>query len=228
MTTVLLAGASGLIGAQVLQALLDHPAVARVQVLARRPLPVTHAKLSVQVLPLSQWSTWQVPARVDVGISCLGTTIRQAGSQAAFRAVDQDAVLALADLALAAGARRFLSVSAIGVSPQASTFYNRVKGEVEQALSTRTGAHGFQSLVLLQPSLLTGEREAFRLGERVAELLLKPLSPLLRGAWADYRPIAASTVARALVAAALAPADAYPGVVRLTGRTLTTLSQGAC
>lgn len=227
MTTVLLAGATGLIGAQVLQDLLASAAVGHVHVVSRRALPQTHAKLTVHVLPLSDWSSWQVPASVDVGISCLGTTLRQAGSQAAFRAVDQDAVLALADLALAAGAHRFLSVSAIGVSPQARTFYNRVKGEVEQALSTRTGAHGFHSLVLLQPSLLTGAREEFRLGERAADWLLRPLAPLLRGRWADYRPIAAHTVARALVAAALAPGNEFSGVVRLTGRALTSLSQGA-
>jgi uncharacterized protein YbjT (DUF2867 family) len=154
-----------------------------------------------------QWHTVdfaQLPALPAAGLAfcCLGTTIRQAGSQAAFRAVDFDAVLAFARAAQAAGVRHFAVVSALGASPRAAGFYNRVKGEMEQAI----GALGFGSVVIARPSLLAGDRAALgqppRTAERLALWLTTPIAGLIP---ASVRPINAQTVARAMIAASRQP-----------------------
>jgi uncharacterized protein YbjT (DUF2867 family) len=129
---------------------------------------------------------------------CLGTTIKQVGSQAAFRAVDFDAVLAFATAARAAGVQRFGVVSSLGANPRAAAFYNRVKGEMEAAV----GALGFDGVVIARPSLLAGDRAALgqpaRTGEWLALLLSSPLAALIPK---SVRPIAARTVARGMLAA---------------------------
>jgi uncharacterized protein YbjT (DUF2867 family) len=136
-----------------------------------------------------------LPAHDDVYIA-LGTTIKQAGSQAAFRAVDVDAVLACARAARAAGATRLALVSALGADAGSRVFYNRVKGEVEAAVA----ALGFDAVVIAQPSLLLGDRAALgqpaRLGEQLGIRLLTPFLGLIP---ATARPIRADVVARALV-----------------------------
>jgi uncharacterized protein YbjT (DUF2867 family) len=140
-----------------------------------------------------------------VAFCALGTTIKVAGSQAAFRAVDFDAVLAFAQAAKAAGVRTFAAVSALGASATSSNFYSRVKGEAEAAL----GALGFETLILARPSLLVGDRAALgqpeRFGEKLGLAISRPLGPLIPAAW---RPIRGETVARALLRAA---ATATPG-----------------
>jgi uncharacterized protein YbjT (DUF2867 family) len=191
--TALLAGATGLIGGQILEALLADPGVAKVQVLVRRPLGTSHAKLSVDVVDFSR-----LPAveRVDEVYLALGTTIRVAGSREAFRAVDLDANLAVARAAVAAGAKRVALVSAVGASAQSPVFYNRVKGELEDALK----AMNLGALVIAQPGLLLGDRKALnqpsRIGEELATPFLKLLSPILPGA---FRPVDAKAVAQSLV-----------------------------
>ena len=138
-----------------------------------------------------------LPAAIEAWC-CLGTTIKQAGSQAAFRAVDFDAVLAFAGAARAAGVQRFGVVSSLGANPRATAFYNRVKGEMEAAV----GALGFASVVIARPSLLAGDRAALgqptRTGERLALLLSTPVAALIPK---SVRPIAARTVARGMLAA---------------------------
>lgn len=220
MSRILIAGASGAIGRLALARLLADSRVSAVHVVARRALAIDHDKLSQHIMPLSELDVFMPDFQVDVAINSLGTTIRTAGSQAAFRAIDQDAVLAFARLARRAGADHFLSVSAIGASPRAASFYSRVKGEVEVALE----AMDFAALTLLQPSLLLGPREESRPAEAVAKVLARPLGPLLRGALAAYRPIEADDVAAALAAAALAPAS---GVSRLTWTGMMRLARRA-
>jgi uncharacterized protein YbjT (DUF2867 family) len=150
-----------------------------------------------------------------------GTTIKQAGSQPAFRAVDFDAVLAFARAAQAAGVKRFAVVSSLGASPRASGFYSRVKGEMEAALS----ALGFDSLVIARPSLLAGDRAALgqpvRGAERLALALTAPFS-----AWLPkgVRPVPAEIVARGMVAALK---EARPGVRIVESAELHTLGAPA-
>ncbi|HEY0710746.1 MAG TPA: NAD(P)H-binding protein [Polyangia bacterium] len=143
---------------------------------------------------------------VTAALCALGTTIKKAGSQAAFRAVDHDAVIAFATWARAAGATRFVVVSSVGADAGASNFYLRVKGEMEAGLR----ALGFSRLVILRPSFLKGDRQERRLGESIAGVLFPVVQPLLAGSLRRYRSIDATTVARAMVAAATtdAPPDA--------------------
>ncbi len=197
MQRVMIVGASGFIGQRVLQALLNDPSIYEVHAFVRRPLPFTHARLQQHVQDLSRLPQLSPGFTADVAINCLGTTIKVAGSQEAFRAVDQDAVLAFAGLAQRVGAKHFLSVSAIGASPRSGNFYSRVKGEVEKSLR----GIGFEALTLLQPSLLTGQRQEFRLGERIGHWLSAPIAPLMIGPLAAYRPVSGDIVAQALVAA---------------------------
>jgi uncharacterized protein YbjT (DUF2867 family) len=193
---VLLAGATGLVGGQILQALLADPSVSEVHALSRRPLDIGHPKLRVHIVDVARMADSPALPPADEAYLAIGTTIKVAGSQAAFRAVDLDANLAVARAARAAGVRRIGLVSAAMASAASSTFYNRVKGELEDALK----AMDFQALVIAQPSLLLDYRDGLqqppRFGERLAIPFGKLLGPLLPGA---YRPVHARAVARALV-----------------------------
>ena len=196
MSKLLLIGATGMVGAKV-AALL--PAVS-LTILARRKVDVAIGTL-VHAAPTDQWSEIIASARADLFINCLGTTIKQAGSQAAFRAVDHDLVLAAAGAARAAGARHCISVSSVGASAKAANFYLRTKGEVEAGL----GALGFDRLDILRPGLLTGERAGpARPGEALAMLAAPLTDLLLQGALRRYRSVSADKVAGAIEALAAA------------------------
>lgn len=191
--TALLAGATGLVGREILHGLLADPTVASVHVLARRPFAASHPKLTVVVVDFTALPA--LPA-CDEAYLALGTTIKVAGSQPAFRAVDFDASLAVAVAAQVAGARRLGLVSAMGADPRSRIFYNRVKGELEEAV----GALGYAGVVIARPSVLAGERASLgqppRRGEQLALKVSRWLKPLIP---ADYRSIAAADVARALL-----------------------------
>ena len=182
---ILLAGASGLTGEHLLDRLLNEPTVSRVLAPSRKPL-AEHPHLEnpvgepAQVLP-------QLSGQVDIAFCCLGTTIKKAGSEAAFRAVDLDMVVAFANRARELGARHLIVISAIGADPKSSVFYNRVKGEMEQAVR----AQDWPQLTLVRPSLLLGDR----LEPRLAEQLAGPLSRLIPG---KYHGIEVCDLARAM------------------------------
>lgn len=190
---VLLAGATGLVGGLILQALLADRTVTEVHALARRPLSVRHSKLHVHIVDFSRLPP--LPQTDEVYLA-LGTTSKVAGSQAAFRAVDLEANLAVAKAAFAAGARRVGLVSAAAANSKSSMFYNRVKGELEDALK----AIAQTALVIARPSLLLDYRDGLqqppRIGERIAIPIAKLLAPLLPKA---YRPVRARAVAQSLV-----------------------------
>lgn len=190
---VLLAGSTGLVGGLLLKALLADPSVSELHALSRRPLSISHSKLTLHLVDFTRLST--LPPTDEVYLA-LGTTIKVAGSQAAFRAVDLEANLAVAKAAVAAGARRIGLVSAAGANAQSSTFYNRVKGELEDTLK----ALDLATLVIARSSLLLDYRDGLqqppRLGERIAIPIAKLLKPLLPG---TYRPVHAQAVAQALV-----------------------------
>jgi uncharacterized protein YbjT (DUF2867 family) len=200
MADALLAGATGLIGRALAQ---GWAGPGTLHLLVRRPLAAPSALTCVHVVDFGALPP--LPPAQDAYCT-LGTTIKTAGSEAAFRAVDFDAVLAFARAARAAGVRRFAVVSALGADAQARIFYNRVKGEMEVALATV----GFERLVIARPSLLAGDRATLgqpaRPAERLALALTRPLAGVIPKAW---RPIEAATVARAL---RLEMADPAPGV----------------
>jgi uncharacterized protein YbjT (DUF2867 family) len=189
------AGATGLVGRAVLNRLLADSHYASVHAVGRRAPDAAHPRLVVHIV--SSFAETVLPRADDVFIA-LGTTIRTAGSREAFRAVDFDAVLALAKAARAAGCTRLGVVSAMGAHRSSAVFYNRVKGEMEAAVS----ALGFETVVIARPSLLAGDRaslkQAPRIGEQLALHAFRVVDALLP---ANYRAIDANVVAEALVTA---------------------------
>lgn len=195
MATALIAGASGLVGRELLTQLLAAAEYDRVIALGRRPLALTHPKLVQVTADFSALEKVTADLRCDDAFCCLGTTIKTAGSREAFRAVDHAAVLALAWAAQRNGARRFFLVSSLGADAGSRVFYTRVKGETEEALQVL----GFETLAIFRPSLLLGRRERPRLGERFMSAVLWLAEPLLIGRLRQYRPIEAGVVARAMM-----------------------------
>jgi uncharacterized protein YbjT (DUF2867 family) len=192
--TVALVGATGLVGREILRGLLADSSVSKIHVLVRRAFDVGDSKAASHVVDFRALPS--LPAIDEVYLG-LGTTIKVAGSQGAFRAVDYEANLAVAKSALAAGARRAGLVSAMGASVKSGVFYSRVKGELEDALS----ALAFEGLVIARPSVLAGDRAALgqpvRRGEGIGLAVSRALGPLIPR---NYRAIAAVDVAKALLA----------------------------
>jgi uncharacterized protein YbjT (DUF2867 family) len=187
MRTALLAGATGLVGGHLLRLLLDDPACRHVISLGRREIDLRHPKLEHRVVDFS--SIGDLP---DIGdaFCALGTTIKKAGSQDAFRAVDHDAVVALAEAAKRAGAGSFLHVTAMGANDRSRVFYNRVKGETERDVA----AVGIPTTVAFRPSILDGKRTESRPGEQAGLVVLRALAPVL----GRYGPSRAEDVALAM------------------------------
>ncbi len=206
MTTVALAGGSGVVGALTLRHLLAREQVRLVVAVSRRLLPGTDEKLVTRIV--GRWSeeaiASELPEGVAVAVSCLGTTMKQAGSKGAFRAVDHDAVVAFAAAARARGARRFLLVSSMGASARSRSFYLRTKGEAEEALARL----GYPQLTIVRPSFIDdqGARREFRLAERLGLPLARAVFSVL-GRRSRYAPISADVIARALVRLALDETD---------------------
>jgi uncharacterized protein YbjT (DUF2867 family) len=219
---VMLAGASGLTGAHTLDALLDAPDIARVLAVSRRPLGREHSRLANRIVQFQHMEAQLKGISADAALCCLGTTIRQAGSQERFRAVDIDAVLAFARTAKAANAKRFVVISAVGADPSAKNFYLRTKGEMEEELE----AVGFESLDILQPSVLLGWRKEMRPLELLACVFMPVVNPLLPGKYVPYRGISAATVGQAMLGATRSGRRGlqrytYAGIQALAGLTPT-------
>lgn len=199
MRKIVIAGATGLVGKQVVLELSGTDQV-ETHILVRSKQPRLPLGIIEHVADPADWRAEIAAIAPDIAISCLGTTMRTAGSKAAFRAVDHDLVLAVADAARAAGARQMIAISSVGAAATGGNFYLKTKGEVEQAMARLD----FERLDLLRPGLLTGgERPDNRPGESVA-ILLSPLTDLLMiGGLSRYRSIPALKVAQAIVSLAL-------------------------
>jgi len=182
---ILLAGATGLTGEHLLDRLLNEPTVSRVLAPTRRPL-AEHPRLENPVGELTSLLP-TLSGQVDIAFCCLGSTIKQAGSQDAFRAIDLDMVVAFGKRAREMGARHLLVISAINADPGSSVFYTRTKGEMELALK----AQDWPQLTIARPSLLVGNRNETRLAEQLAA----PIAKLIPG---KYGAIEACSLARAL------------------------------
>ncbi len=192
--TAWVAGGSGLVGGELVKQLLADEGVTSVVTVGRRKLPLEHAKLHQAVVDFAAPAGLEALPAPEVAFCSLGTTIKQAGSQEAFRAVDFDAVVAFARAARARGATTFVHVTALGADAKSSVFYNAVKGQVEKAVADL----GYARVVALRPSLLDGDRAESRPMERVALAVGRTLGPLL----GKYRPTPASAVAAAMFDAA--------------------------
>jgi uncharacterized protein YbjT (DUF2867 family) len=202
---ILLAGSTGLIGRQVAAGLAADPTlVGPVVVPVRRESGFSAANIVPVVAELANSASddvlesriREVAGGIDTYISCLGTTMKAAGSPAAFLAVDHELVLRLARIAKNLGAKHAILVSSVGASETSRNFYLRVKGEVEQHLFELV----FQRLDIVRPGLLLGARGESRLGERIAQIVAPLYNPLLGGKLTKYRAIESSVVASAIVA----------------------------
>jgi uncharacterized protein YbjT (DUF2867 family) len=194
----LVAGATGLVGQAVLAGLLTDKRYKAVHCVGRRPLGISHPKVISHVVDFNHLMSIPGLDQVDDVFITLGTTIKAAGSQKAFKAVDFEAIVAVAVVSKRLGATKLGVVSAMGADAASKVFYNRIKGEMEEAL----GRLGYSALVIARPSLLTGDRSALAQAARPAEKLgilamsfFKPLIP------ANYQAIGAGKVASALLRA---------------------------
>ena len=188
----LVAGASGLTGGYLLNLLLEAPEYREVIAYVRKHSGNRHPKLKEVIV---DWDMLQEPVVADDVYCCLGTTIKKAGSQEAFRKVDYDYPLQLAQIQFQGGSQQFLLVSAIGADAKSSIFYSRVKGELENALQ----AIGYTSLQIFRPSFIAGPRNESRPGERIGLAIFSFLSPLFIGPLKKYAPIHAEQIARAML-----------------------------
>jgi uncharacterized protein YbjT (DUF2867 family) len=192
--SALLVGATGLVGGELLTILLEQNRYEIVKVFTRKPLKVNHPKLKQIIVDFDNLHQYKEHFNVNDVYCCLGTTIKKAGSQAAFRKVDYEYPIGLVKLAEECTVEKFLIITAMGADRSSKVFYNRVKGEVEGKL--RNSA--IRTLHIFRPSLLLGEREEFRFGEKLAIILSPILSLAMVGSLRKYKPIQARNVAKAM------------------------------
>lgn len=196
--TAIIAGASGLVGGYCLRRLLASGLHEQVVAFVRGPLNVTHKRLQQRTVDFDRLGRMSAFPRAQDVFCCLGTTMKKAGSEEAFRKVDSEYVVRLAESSIRSGADRFYLVSAVGASPKSRVFYSRVKGEAEEAV----GRLGFGALHIFRPSFLVGSRAEKRPGEEFGIAAARLVSGVLFGPARKYRPILADTVARAMVVVA--------------------------
>lgn len=190
----LIVGATGLIGSELLKILLETEDYSKVVVMTRTPLSLNHTKLVEKLINFNNLEKYEADFAVDDVFCCLGTTIKKAKTMEAMYKVDVEYPLAVANLALAQGAKQFLVISAMNADPNSKLSYPKMKGELEQQLKTIP----FESLSILRPSLLLGERKEFRFGERVAGAIFKTIPFLFKGKLKKYKPIHGKDVALAM------------------------------
>ncbi|MDD3878066.1 MAG: oxidoreductase [Bacteroidales bacterium] len=192
--TAIIAGATGLTGSALLKVLLASDVYEKVIILSRRSIGFQHTKATELLVEFDKLSTYKNEMHADDIFCCLGTTIKKAKSKEAFKKVDFGYPLELAKITKTQGASRFMVVSSMGANPNSRIFYSHIKGTMEAALQEIN----FESLNIFRPSLLLGEREEFRFGERIGIGLYKLLSWLFIGGLKKYKGIQAEDVAKAM------------------------------
>lgn len=193
--TAIIIGASGLVGNEVLNLLLTNDTFNKVKVFVRKPLLVNHPKLEQHVIDFDLIYKSTDLVKGDVLFCCLGTTIKTAGSKEEFKKVDYAYPLAFAKIAKQNGVKKFILISSIGANSNTSNFYLKVKGDIEAELEKLK----FESLVIVRPSMLLGERKEFRLGESIGKAVMNLVSIFFIGKLKKYKAIEAKTVAKAMV-----------------------------
>jgi uncharacterized protein YbjT (DUF2867 family) len=207
LRTAVVLGATGLVGGRLLRLLANDSEVESVVALGRRASGLTQAdapKVRDVTVDLASPDAYREHLGVDCVFSALGTTIKKAGSEGAFRMVDLEYPLAVATAASAAGARRYVIVTAVGADATSGIFYNRVKGELEDALRQLRFERGLR---IVHPSILLGDRQESRPGEHVAAAFMRATAPLFAGGLKKWRAVDADDVAKAMVTAARSEGD---------------------
>jgi uncharacterized protein YbjT (DUF2867 family) len=209
----LIVGSTGLVGGHLLQELLTSEHFSEVESWIRKPTGTVHPKLKERIVDFDRLDRMEVTPATHV-FCCLGTTIKKAKSQEAFRRVDYRYVAELAALAMRSGSKVFTVVSSVGADPKSGNFYLRTKGEMEEAVKQS----GVPVVVILRPSMLMGERKEFRLGEQVGKWVMKAVHPLLLGSLRKYRGVGGADVARVMIRLSL---ESAPGVRIWEGDRIT-------
>lgn len=215
MKTGIIIGATGMVGRQLVKLILTDIRFKKVLIFGRRPIGIMDDKLEEHLINFENPDSWSHLVKGDVLFSTLGTTIKQAGSKEAQYIVDYSYQYQFAEAAAGNGVPVYVLVSSSGASPDSSIFYSRMKGELERDVKKLP----FQSITLLQPSLLVGPREKERIGEKIGYGLLKTFNAI--GLFKRYRPIHGEVVARAMINAGIA---AEPGIHTYTLDKVFTLA----
>ncbi|WP_212002703.1 NAD(P)H-binding protein [Chitinophaga sp. HK235] len=206
MKTAIVIGATGLTGTHLVSALLQDNSFSKVKVLVRKPWVHQRPGLESVIVDFEdEDSLAEAMQGGDMFFSCIGTTIRKAGTQENFRAVDFGITVRCARIAQSKGVPEFLMISSIGANPRSANFYLRTKGQTEEAVL----GMGFYGTYIFRPSFLIGQRSEFRFGEWLGKYLIQLFYFLLQGRWKKYRGIKAATVASAMVRVAK---QADPGI----------------
>jgi len=201
--SALIAGAGGLVGSHLLYCLLNAPEYNKITIIVRKSLGISHPKLTEAVINFNEMPKHADLFNVNDVFCCLGTTIKKAGSQDAFKKVDVDYPLSIGTQAKQYRVEKYLIVSSIGADFNSKVFYLRMKGLVEKSLTDM----GLQSLFIFRPSFLAGDRKEFRFGEKMAGAIYKGVSFLMVGGLKKYKSIEALTVAKAMYKAAQMPSE---------------------
>ena len=198
--TATVLGATGLIGEQLVQQLLNDPVFSKVRILVRRPVKLSHSKLEVQIVDFDDLVEFRSKlGKGDCIFCCIGTTQKKVkGDKDRYRKIDVDIPVNAAKMGKDAGYTSYLLVSSVGANAQAANFYLKLKGEVENEIA----AINFDSFHVFRPSILLGKRNEFRIGERVGKIVMQAVSGLLLGNLKKYRGIDRVVVAHAMAAAA--------------------------
>ena len=194
MKTAIIAGSTGLIGSQLLKNLLESNQYDKIIALVRKEIPINSPKLKQVIVDFNKLQLINDYLKCDDVFCCLGTTIKKAGSQAEFYKVDFQYCLNLAIESHKNGASNFYLVTALGANANSKVFYNMVKGKLENEINNI----GFNSFYIFRPSLLLGNRNEFRLGEKIMQMIMKPFSKLMFGSMKKYAAIESKQVAKAM------------------------------
>ena len=195
MKTALIIGSTGLIGSELLNLLLDSNDYLKVITFVKRDTGIKHPKLTQHIIDFDKPETYKELIVGDDFFCTIGTTIKKAGSKEAFRKVDFGYPKQFAAFALQNKVKNYLIISSLGANAKSGNFYLKTKGEIQDFLKDCD----FESVAVLQPSLLLGNRTEFRLGEKVGAFFMKTLSFLFVGNLKKYKPIESKTVAKALL-----------------------------
>jgi uncharacterized protein YbjT (DUF2867 family) len=193
--TALIIGSTGLIGSELLNLLLESSHYAKVITFVKRDTGIKHPKLTQHIIDFDKPETYKELVVGDDFFCTIGTTIKKAGSKKAFRKVDFEYPRQFAAFALQNKVQKYLIISSLSADANSGNFYLKTKGEIQDFLKDCN----FESVAVLQPSLLLGNRTEFRLGEKVGAFFMKTLSFLFLGNLKKYKPIEGKTVAKALL-----------------------------
>lgn len=196
--TALIIGATGLVGEQCLNELLNSVAYEKVIALSRKPIKNTKRKLQNIITDFNDLTTIKEQLKADDVFCAMGTTIATAGSQEAFKRVDLDIPLQIAEIARANGAKKFILVSSIGADAKSSVFYSRMKGELEEALKKLR----YDWLFIFRPSILLGDRKEKRTGEQIGRFVAEKFSFLFAGPLRKYKGTPVYLLGKQMVKAA--------------------------